>query len=341
MKKWVAVLAAGVISVSFSQAFGQVSKVDDVKKALSTENKDTVCWVHGGALNIGLNEGFLHNWAAGGEIASMAINSIFNGYLTYYHHNFVWTNNLDMKYGLNYAFSNDFVPRKTDDQLDFTSKFGSQVKKRKGLYYTALLNFKSQFTHGFDYSMTDWSHKPTSGLFSPAYTTVAAGLEYRKGSKLTLFYSPIAARATFVDAVYTSMSKTGAFGVDSGKTQKYEFGSYFTGRYMVELSKVMSFNTRLDLYSNYLAKDTRDANGNLVKSDNPGNIQVFWDNLLTWKATKWLGLTVGFTVAYNNDNPYSKTYLTGGVVTDKNQPGENLGWIQIKQSIAFGLTYKF
>ena len=68
--------------------------------------------------------------AAGGEIASLAVhNSGFHGNLTYLHNNNIWTNNLDLAYGLIYDYSNSFVPRKTDDRIDFTSNYASQLKK--------------------------------------------------------------------------------------------------------------------------------------------------------------------------------------------------------------------
>lgn len=340
MIKKLAVVLCCFVAVN---ACAQVTKVNDVKKMLSAENKDTVAWVHGGSLTIGINEGFLHNWAAGGELASLTVNGIFNGYLTYYNHGAIWSNNMDVKYGLSYVYSNDFVPRKTDDVVDFTSKYSSLINGHKDLFYTALFNFKSQFTQGFDYSVPNWQSSPTSGPFAPAYFTLAAGLEYRKGSKISIFLSPVAARATYADAQYTKLSPQGAFGIPYGKTSKYDLGAYFTGRYMVDFNKLISFSTRVDLYSNYLAKDTKDSAGNVIKKDNPGNIQVLWDNLLTWKATKYLGLTIGVTIVYSNDNPYSSTYIdkTTGAVMNKNQPAEGLGWVQLNQSFTFGLVYKF
>ena len=180
-------------------------------------------------------------------------------------------------------------------------------------------------------------------MLAPVYLTLAAGMEYRKGADLSLFLSPVAARATFANAEYTRLSPQGAFGIDYGKTSKYDVGAYFTGRYCVNINKLISFKTRVDLYSNYLAKDTKDSVGNVVKRDNPSNIQVFWDNLLTWKASKLLGLTVGVTLAYSNDNPYSNTYVdnTTGATVQKNQPGQGLGWVQLNQSFTFGLIYKF
>lgn len=336
--------AASLYFLAASAAHAQTGKsVDDLKKSLETENKDTVAWIHDGIFTIGINEGFLHNWAAGGEIASAAVSAVFHGSLTYLNHGSIWTNNLDMTYGLNYIYSNHFVPNKTSDRIDFTSKFGSRLNHSTDFFYTGLFNARTQFTKGYDYTIPDWQKHPTSDFLSPAYLTLAAGMEYKKGTDISLFLSPVAAREILAAARYTSFTPQGAFGIDSGKTTKFQLGAYFSGRYKVEINKSMTFSTRLDLYSNYLAKDTKDAAGNIVKKDNPGNIQVLWDNLFVLKAYKNLSLTLGLTIAYDNNFPYSKTYLDPATNTmvPKNQPAEDLGWIQLNQVFTFGLAYKF
>ena len=341
MKKILYSLSVCLAIVNTSDA--QVKKVDDVKKSLQTTNKDTIGWVHSGIFTLGINEGLLHNWSAGGEVVSLVVNSTFHGNLTHFHNNNIWTNNLDMAYGLNYAYSNNFVPRKVDDRIDFTSNYGTQVKNSKDFYLAGLFNFKSQFTKGYDYSIPDWEKNPTSAWLSPANLTLALGMEYKKGENLNLFLSPAAAREILSSSRYTSLSKNGAFGIDSGKTSKFQFGAYFSGRYKKNLNKNMMYTTRLDLYCNYLAKDQKDDSGRIVKKDNPGNIQIFWDNLLVIKAHKNLSITLGLTVAYDNNYPYSKTYIdkTTGLPVDKKQPAEGLGWVQMSQIFTFGLAYKF
>lgn len=309
---------------------------------METTNKDTVAWVHGGVLNIGVNEGFLHNWAAGGELASFTVNSIFSGHIDKLHHRSIWSNNLDLAYGLNYTYSSGFVPRKTDDRIDFTSKYGVRIDTAKDLYFTGLFNFKSQFTKGYDYTLPNWDTAPTSNFFTPAYFTLAAGAEYRKGSDVSIFFSPVAGRLTVADKYYTSKSPTGAFGVPYNKTTFYQFGAYFSGRYIFHVNKNVVYKTRLDLYSNYIAKDTKDSTGQVIKKDNPGNISVLFDNLLSWKVSKFLNITVGATFIYDNNLPYSKTYVDNtGATVSKDDPGRDLGWLQIKQVLAIGLEYKF
>ena len=340
MKK--VVLSVLAVALFTLHANAQLSKSDEVKKQLQTENVDTTAWTHSGTFNLGFNEGFLHNWAAGGELASISANSLLSVNLTRLAHKNVWSNSLDMTYGLLYAYSTGFVPRKTDDRIDFTSKFGHRIDT-SNFYFTGLFNFKSQFTKGYDYTAPNWDSFSTSKAFSPAYLTLAAGMEYRKGSDLSLFLSPIAARVTLVNKYYTLMKPDGAYGVEHGKTSRFELGAYFSGRYVWNISKSVIFKTRLDLYTNYLAKNSTDSTGKIVKYDNPGNIDVLWDNLLSVKISKYFNLSIGATFIYDNDIPYTKTKVdpVTGATVDKGEPGEGLGWLQLKQLFTLGFEYKF
>lgn len=339
MKK---ILLTALIATSSISAFAQLTKIDDVKKSLDFDGKDTVAWMHGGVFALGINEGFLHNWAAGGEVASMTINGRFNGFANHINHHRVWTNNLDMTYGLFYAFSNHFVPRKVDDRIDFTSKYGIQVGKSKKLYLAGLFNFRSQFTKGYDYSIPNYDSFSTSKFLSPGYFTTAIGLEYRK-ENLSLFLSPAAVRVTVADKYYTLMTPQGAFGIEYGKSARFELGAYFTGRYQVEVNKKLLFKTRVDLYSNYLAKNAKDSLGVVVKKDNPGNIDILWDNFLSYKMNKYMSFTLAATFIYDNDIPYFDTYTdaTTKQQVPKNEPGAGLGWWQLKQVLAVGFEYRF
>ena len=335
----------GVLALSLCTLASQAQVITDaekVKPALTDlAAKDTTYWTYGGVFNIGGNQGILHNWAAGGEIASFTVNGIFNGFATRVSGRNIWSNNLDLNYGLNYTYSNNFVPRKTDDRIDFTSKYGRKLSQKSLWYFTGLFNFKSQFTKGYDYALPDWQNKPTSNFLSPAYITIAPGFEYRKGNNFSVFFSPIAARITLASSTYTSLSPQGAFGVPFGKTSRFELGAYFSARYFTDISKVVSFRTRLDLYSNYLAKDVKDAAGNVVRKDNPGNITMLSDNLMTFKFNKHLNVSVGLVMIYDNAIPYSTTYVDAlGKVQDKNEPFQGLGWMQIRQNIQFGIEYK-
>ncbi len=323
-------------------SYGQLTNTDTLKQALRTDNKDTVAWIYGGTLNVGVNQGFLHNWPAGGELGAMTVNGLFSPYLVRMFHKHIWSNYLDMNYSLFYAYSNNFVPRKLDDRIDFSSKYGYRFDTSADFFLTALFNFKSQFTKAYDYNLPQWDTMPVSNFLSPAYFILATGIEYRRGAALQLFLSPVAARVTLADKRYTSRTPQGAFGIKYGETSRFELGAYFSGRYQVNAGKNFTYKTRLDLYSNYLAKDVKDSLGVVVKRNNPGNVDIMWDNQLSLQLAKYFNIALGVTIIYDNDIPYEKTYIDeAGVEQPKNEPGKGLGWVQLKQVFTFGVIYKF
>ena len=313
----------------------QLNKVDALFPGKSSENVDTVAWIKSATLTVGGNQGILHNWPAGGELASLTLNGVFNGQMNRFYHRHVWSNTLDMNYGLFYAYSNDFIPRKTDDRIDLTSKYGYRISQKSDFYATLLFNAKTQFSKAYNYDADNWRDNSTSNFLSPLYMTISPGIEYRQGTKFSLFFSPAAARFTFVDRYYTNQKEEGAFGVKKGENMRFEVGAYMSARYNTDIVKdVISYRGRLDLYSNYLAKDLYDNNFNLIKADNPGNIDIMFDNFISFKFYKYFSVSVGLTAIYDNDVPYKKN-------PDTKDPFSGLGWWQIKQFTAIGFNYKF
>lgn len=330
-----------------SQLFAQTpdKKVDDLQKDLSrkVEIKNDG-WTKGGLINIGIMQGLLENWGAGGERMSLTLNGQFNGFIAQLKGSTSFESTLDMYYGLNYVASSSFVPRKLDDRIDFSSRIGLQPKKwtnskssfKKSTYFTGLFRFQTQFTEGFNYEQDNWQDFPTSEFMSPAFFTLAIGTEFRPNPNFSFFISPIAAKFTTVKAKYTTNGAS--FGVEQGKTNRLEFGAYLTSKYKAQINKNITYTTRLDLYSNYLAKNTV-VNGVIVKKDSPGNIDILWDNFLAMKINRFIGASLGFTIFYDNDQPGQKnnTEIVDGIETPAYGP---LGWIQLKQVLNVGFSYK-
>lgn len=331
------------------QSFAQLSQSDEIQKNLKhkVEAKNEG-WTKGGLLNIGLTQGLLENWAAGGERKSLALNGQFNGFVAKVKANTVLESTLDLYYGLNYVESNAFKPRKIDDRIDFSVRYGLQPKNwtvsknkiKRNIYFTGLFRFQSQFSKGFDYAKPGWENAPISEFMSPGYFTLALGTEFRPSDNFSIFFSPLASKLTVVKSNYTLFGT--AFGVEKGKTTRLELGAYVSTRYKTNLGKNILYNTRLDLYSNYLAKNTRMPAG-YIRKDNPGNIDVLWDNFFAIKISKFIGAGLGFTIVYDNDQPgkYTRSsglkYPDGTLVMDKYGP---LGWTQLKQVFNLGFSYK-
>jgi hypothetical protein len=73
------------------------------------------------------------------------------------------------------------------------------------------------------------------------------------------------------------------------------------------------YQSRLDLYSNYLHK--------------PKNVDVFWTNVIGMKVNKLLGVTYNFDLIYDDD-----VRIFG--------PNDNAPRTQIKSLLSVGITAK-
>jgi hypothetical protein len=110
--------------------------------AFSAAAQNDTIWKTGGLFNAAFNQVNLTNWAAGGE-NSIALNAFSNLYANYKKGKFNWDSNVDLAYGITRQGEEDV--RKNDDRLEINTKVGYQSAAEK-ISYTALFNFRSQFT---------------------------------------------------------------------------------------------------------------------------------------------------------------------------------------------------
>ena len=212
--------------------------------------------------------------------------------------------------------------QKTDDKIDILSKYGREAFKN--FYYSALMNFKTQMTPGYNYP--DDTNK-ISDLFAPAYLTLALGLDFKPDAYFSAFIAPVTGKFTFVTDQL--LSDQGAFGVKPGETSRSEFGGYIRAIYSrndfkSEFLKNVSFTTKIDLFSNY--------------AENPQNIDVSWETLIAMKVNKYLSFNFNTHLIYDDNIqvPYDKN-------NDGNtETGESVrSLVQFKEIFGVGLSYKF
>lgn len=296
-------------------------QVTEAEKKLRTVTADTTeGWKKGAVLSVSLAQTSLTNWVAGGQ-NSLAINGLFSGFVNYKKGTSVWDNSLDLGYGL-LKQGKDENFRKTDDKIDFLSKYGQ--KAFKNFYYAALFNFKTQMTPGYNYPDTD---NKISDLFSPAYLLLALGLDFKPNSHFSAFLAPVTAKFTFVSD--QTLSDAGAFGVKPGKKSKSEVGGYLRAIYTRndfenELLKNISFTTKIDLFSNY--------------ADNPQNIDVSWETLIAMKVNQYISVNLNTHLLYDDNIKVPFDINDNGTV----EAGEAVGSkIQFKEIFGVGFSYKF
>ncbi len=272
--------------------------------------QDTV-WRKSGLISLNFSQVSLSNWAAGGE-NSIAGNAIVNYFANYKRGKNVWDNNFALGYGVLMQGKDDV--RKSDDKIDLSSKYGREAFGK--WYYSALLNFRSQFAPGYNYPNDSVK---ISNFLAPAYVTFALGMDYKPNPHFSLFISPATVRWTIVND--DALNAVGAFGVDSGETVETEIGALLKATVNTDLSKSVNLATTLDLFSNYL--------------EDPQNIDINWQLLLSIKLGKYFSASLSTQLIYD-DNTTLTFYKSDKTTVDHVGPG-----VQFKEVLGIGFAYKF
>ncbi|WP_163715587.1 DUF3078 domain-containing protein [Mangrovibacterium lignilyticum] len=273
---------------------------------------DTVkVWTRGGMVSANFSQVSLSNWVAGGK-SSASGTFLVNLFSNYKKDKVSWENTLDLGYGL--LKEEDSKTVKSDDKIDLSSKFGYQAKGN--MFYSALFNFKSQFTKGYKYPDTD---TPISRFLAPGYFTLALGLDYKPSDHFSLFVSPLTGKLTLVTD--DLLSAAGDFGVDPGSKTKWELGAYFKAAVKYEIMKNVSLDSKFDVFSNYI--------------DQPQNMDVSWDVKINMKINDYLSANLNTNLIYDNDIKIEFDDNGDGVV-DRKGPR-----VQFKELFGIGLNLKF
>jgi hypothetical protein len=266
-------------------------------------------WKTGGLLSLTFNQAALSNWSAGGDKSALSLNSIVNLYAFYVDGRRSWDNFLNAQYGI--ANTTSLGTRKTQDIFNVTSKYGYDVGKK--WYLSGLFDFRTQFAPGYNYPDAK-TRVLTSDLLAPAYLLLSLGMDYKPTSNFSLFLSPATIRELIVNN--DSLAAVGAFGVDSGKKSRLEFGAYASLNYSSNLSKTAVYTGRLDLFSDYL--------------NHPQNIAFYMTNVLTVKVTSIISMNLALTLIYDD--------RVKSVKADGTPGGPAL---QLQEVIGIGVAYKF
>lgn len=265
--------------------------IQNTEKAV-TKIKDTIegeGWKTKGNLSLLLNQSSFNNWIAGGEDSfsgTLGINYDFN----YKKDDLTWDNKLLASYGLLQTKTADFA-KKTDDRFEFNSIVG---KRAFGdWYYSYFVNFRTQFTTGYIYSQ-DVNGKEirteSTKFLSPGYFTTGPGIYWTKDANLKINFAPLTSKFTFVDNAYTSgigYVDGDYFGVDQGKSMRYELGFYASVYYKLAIMTNVTAENTLNLYSNYL--------------EDPQNVDMDYSLNIIMKVNKYLSANFSFQAIYDDN----------------------------------------
>lgn len=268
-------------------------------------------WKKGGTLGLNFSQVYLSNWAAGGQ-NSLSSNGLVSLFANRAKGKSSWDNTLDLAYGM--LWQGDAVGVKTDDKIDFASKWGYQANQ--DWFYSVLFNFRTQFAPGYEDPFADDLVR-ISDFLAPAFSLAALGMDYKPSDNFTAFISPSTLKMTIVNDTTLSTN----YGVAAGEMFRAEIGGYAKVQYTTELAKNVSLMTKIDLFSNYL--------------NNPQNIDVNWETLISMKINEYMSATISTQLIYDDDiaiarsqDYFESTGIAAGPIT------------QFKEVLAVGFSYK-
>lgn len=244
-------------------------------------------WTKKGNASLLFNQSTFDNWLAGGE-NNISGNLGLNYDINYEKDDWTWDNKLIASYGIVKTKTSSFA-KKTDDRLEINSVLGKQISKH--WFYSAFLNFKTQFTKGYNYSRNEDGaevREEYTNFLSPGYLLIGPGFLYKKDDNFKINLSPATSKFTFVDKNYT-LPDEAYFGVEEGESLRYELGFNASMYYKLDIIANVNFENILNLYSNYL--------------EDPQNVDIDYQLNIVMKINRYLTTNLSFQTIYD-DNAY-------------------------------------
>jgi hypothetical protein len=349
MKKTLAILLVLLNTQVFAQTLEEAkTNLANAETALATQEAAVkaaranvaaltphVYWEKGGFAALNFNSLGLTNWAAGG-VSSNSITALGNIFKNYKKDKVEWMNNLELAYGL--IQNGEETLRKNEDKIDYLTKGNYSITNK--LSYSVLLNFKSQFAPGFDFTaqnLNDDDRPEISKFFAPAYLTTSVGFNYNVTDYFSIYLSPATGRFTFVtdDSIAAQNIYIPATLDDAGNSYyednfRTEFGALLNARFAKDLTKKINLTSTLNLFNNYTD----------VNKNNRLNIDVNWETMINMKLTNYLGASLYTNLIHDNDIAVS---LFDGEKPKLDSDGNQLTGprTQFKRLLGLGVQYKF
>ena len=305
----------GVTFTRFSQRQKKDISFEPMKIPSSLEKVDKrfnviTPWTLAGTFNAGITQTSYTNWSAGGT-SSMSTLFVFKGSANYSLNKTKWENSVEIRNG--WLKPSDDGLEKNDDKFELITRYGIQAYKK--WYYSAEIDFETQFFKGFDYPDRETQ---ISGFLAPAKTSYKLGMDYKPNNNMSLLISPLTAKSVFVRDTADIDQTT--FGVSENKRSFWKVGLNTDLTYKKQFTPDITWQTTYKMFISYKAPFSK--------------FDVDWQNTLTFQLSNYFNMQALFHMVYDDD----VTFATNKV--DAN--GDTIykpKW-QIKEFITIGFTYK-
>ncbi len=271
-------------------------------------------WTITGDGNIGFTQTYLNNWKKGGQSA-LSLLIVLKGAANYSRADgkVKWENSGEIRNGWLRPGGEDAETQKNDDKIELTSRFG--VSAFKKWYYSAELNYETQFFRGYKYPTKDFPD-PISAFMAPAKTFFKVGLDYKPNKEFSLLLSPLTVKNVYVrDTALIDQTK---FSIDEDRKSFWEPGLNADIDFKKAITKDISFETKYKMFINYQKPFQ--------------NFDVNWESQVEMKLNDYINVRLLLHMIYDDDVKFP-IY---------NENDEQIGQesrLQLKQFISVGFSY--
>lgn len=219
--------------------------------------------------------------------------------------NWMFNNTIRYKLGVSTAHGDSLRNYMVnEDNFLLTTQLGYKAVKK--WYYSATVNFKTQFFHTYKTN----TNTMKAAFLSPGELNVGLGMTYSSKSEhgertFNLAIAPLSYNMKICRDI-TNLDPT-AFGIEAGHHLKHNIGSNLEAKWVINFTPNISWSARLYAFTDY----------HYVQGD--------WENTFTFGITRHLNTKIYAHLRYDKSRPCD----------------ENWKYWQFKEILSFGLSYRF
>ena len=265
-------------------------------------------WLHIFQSSLHFTQAYIsENWYQGGEknlniLADIKWDCNLNQEV---HPNWLFNNSLSYKLGIATAPGDsirDYMIN--EDNFLFTSQLG--YKAVKHWYYSAMLQFKTQFLNNYKSN----TRQMTAAFLSPGELNLGLGMTYDHktpdGNRaITVAIAPLSYNLKICRNIDDIDPTT--FGIDAGKHYKHSFGSNIEAKLTWKLHPNILWTSRFYVFTDY------------------SYVQGDWENTFDFSITKYLNTKIYTHLRYDKSTPRHPDWH----------------YWQFKEILSFGIVYRF
>ena len=240
-------------------------------------------WFYYGQNNLVFNQSSFSNWISGGN-NNIGILGKVNYNLIYKKRKHYLENIIQLGYG--FIATEGETTKKTEDYINLMTNYGYELAQH--YYLSAGFQFLSQFTPGYNYSVTpdpEYSDR-VSRFLAPGYLNIGIGISYNPKENFQVIFRPINGKFTFISDPL--LQKAGLFGLEKdGQSLRSELGAMLNIIYRLKVYKGINFDNQLNFFTNYLNHSER--------------VDIAYNGTLNIKFNKLISTIVSLDMVYDHD----------------------------------------